>query len=448
MRYIPHTTDEIKHMLKTVGVDDVGKLFDSIPSDLKLSEPLNLPEAMDEESLNRHLGKLSNKNTASANITTSFLGAGAYNHHIPAVINQLLLRSEFFTAYTPYQPEASQGTLQAIFEYQSMMASLIGCEVVNASMYDGASATAEALLMAGRIKKKKTRILIAHNVHPEVRAVCQTYLSDNRSTIEIINSSPNGQTDLEDLTQKLDQDVAAVVIQQPNAFGCLEDLPRIADQVHQADSLLIGVVLEPVSLGLLEAPGKLGADIVCGEGMSLGTGLNYGGPGLGIFGSSQKNTWQMPGRLVGQTTDVRGQKAYVLTMSTREQHIRRARATSNICTNEGLCALATVIYLSLMGRQGFEELARTNAANARYACQRLTSIPGVSQTFPTPFFNEFAISLEQDAELVHEKLSQQGMIAGFPLGKHYPEHKNSLLVCLTETNTKEQVEQLASALES
>jgi glycine dehydrogenase subunit 1 len=434
-------------MLEVVGVGKLADLFDCIPPNLKLKGALELPEPLDEEALAGLLYGLAESNRGSADRMALFLGAGAYSHHIPQAVDQILLRSEFFTAYTPYQPEVSQGTLQAIFEYQTMMASLVGCDVVNASMYDGASAAAEALLMARRIKRKKQKTLISRAVHPEVREVCNTYMREGRLPEEVA-FSPDGTTDPAALTEVLDKDVAAVVVQQPNALGCLEDISGLARTVRAAGALLIVVVLEPVSLGLLEGPGKLGADIVVGEGMGLGSGLNFGGPGLGIFGASMKNAWQIPGRLVGQTTDTEGQRGFVLTMSTREQHIRRARATSNICTNAGLCALAAAIHLALLSKSGFEDLARTNAANARASYERLTGCPGVAPAFGAPFFNEFVLKLDRDAGEVLQKLENEGIIGGLLLERFYPEMQNCLLVCVTELNSKEQVEKYAAVLES
>ncbi len=447
MRYIPHTEEDVRRMLSVVGVSKLSDLFACIPEELQLKGALKLPKPLDEEALGSLLCGLAEKNTGSADRMALFLGAGAYAHHVPRAVDQILLRSEFFTAYTPYQPEVSQGTLQAIFEYQTMMASLVGCEVVNASMYDGASAAAEALLMARRIKRKRKRTLIARAVHPEASAVCGTYLRESRLPEEVA-FSPNGTTDPQALAGALDQDVAAVLVQQPNALGCLEDLPELARAAHAAGALLVVLVLEPVSLGLLEGPGALGADIVVGEGMGLGTGLNFGGPGLGIFGTSRKNAWQIPGRLVGQTQDPEGRRGFVLTMATREQHIRRSRATSNICTNEGLCALAAAIHLALLSKSGFEELARTNAANARAAFERLSGCPGVASAFTAPGFNEFVLKLDRDVDEVLQKLKEQDIIGGLPLKRFYPELKDCLLVCVTEMNTADQVEKYAAVLES
>ncbi len=446
MRYIPHTEAEIRHMLEALGMNTVDQLFACIPPRLRLGQELAVPPALDEESLIRTLSALSVRNSGSSDRMAVFLGAGAYAHHIPAAVDQLLLRGEFFTAYTPYQAEVSQGTLQAIFEYQSMMAELLGTDVVNASMYDGASATAEAVLMALRLKKKRRTILFARALHPEVRNTCRTYLRENHHAPDDIPFDPSGRTNLAALRGKLDSGVAAVVIQQPNALGCIEPLDEIAAIVHEADAVLVAVVLEPVSLGLLEAPGTLGADIVTGEGLGLSVGLNFGGPGLGIFGCSKKNSWQMPGRLVGETTDNRGQRAFVLTMSSREQHIRRARATSNICSNEGLCSLAAAINLSLLGKTGFTALARANAANARATLARLMKIPGVARAFSAPFFNEFAVRIAGGVNAALKKLDAAGIISGLALDRFYPELSDCLLVCVTEQHTPEQIERYIAAL--
>ena len=451
MRYLPHTAQEVECMLQTVGVDRIDRLFEGIPDHLRLKRPLDLPPAKDEEALVRRLRALAAKNEGSADRQALFLGAGCHAHHIPAAVNQLLLRGEFFTAYTPYQPETSQGTLQAIFEYQSMLAELMGCEVVNASMYDGATATAEAALMALRVQKKRSRILLARSLHPELRQVCGTFMSELPTPPEEVNFGAQGTVDLAALSAALDAQVAAVVVQQPNFLGCLEDLPQLVKMVHDAGALLVVAVLEPVSLGLLEAPGKLGADIVTGEGMSLGTGMNFGGPGLGMFGSKSQYLWQMPGRLVGQTRDQQGQRGFVLTLSTREQHIRRARATSNICSNEGLCALAAAIHLSLIGKEGFSRLARTNAANARFALAALEQTGQVKRIYPAPFFNEFAIRLSKDPQAILERLLEKGILGGVPLQRFYPDHPElarSLLVCVTEQNQPEEVARYQEVLKS
>ncbi|MBN2494094.1 MAG: aminomethyl-transferring glycine dehydrogenase subunit GcvPA [Deltaproteobacteria bacterium] len=447
MRYIPHTTDDVRRMLEAIGVASVEQLFDSIPSALKLSRDLALPTPMDEVSLTSLLRGLAARNAASADRMALFLGAGAYAHHIPAAVDQLLLRGEFFTAYTPYQSEASQGTLQSIFEYQSMVASLLGADAVNASMYDGASATAEAVLMGLRLKRKRPRVLVARSVHPEVGQTCRTYLSEHEPGLEEVPFTNTGTTDLDSLKATLDDEVSSVVIQSPNALGCIEPLDRIADLVHAAGGLLIAVVLEPVSLGLLRTPGELGADIITGEGMGLGSGLHFGGPGLGLFGvRGSRNVWQMPGRLVGQTSDAQGRTGYVLTMASREQHIRRARATSNICTNEGLCMLAAAIHLSLLGKQGFGELARINATNARALLEKVERVAGVERVFPAPFFNEFVIRVDGGAERALARLSDAGILGGLPAHRFFPELDSHLIVCATECNTHEQLSRYAETL--
>lgn len=448
MRYIPHTGQDVQRMLKAVGVNKTQDLFASIPADLQLDRSLDIPAAIDEISLQRLFTELAHRNTGSNDRVASFLGAGAYVHHVPPAVDQLLLRGEFFTAYTPYQAEVSQGTLQAIFEYQSMLASLLGTDVVNASMYDGASATAEALLMALRVKRKRPRLLMARGVHPEVRDTCRTYLSEQEPQPVEVPLGPDGCLDLAALEKTLDDQVAALVVQQPNALGCVEPLNQIAERVQGAGAMLVVVVLEPVSLGALEAPGALGADVVTGEGMGLGTGLNFGGPGLGLFGARQKQVWQMPGRLVGQTLDDRGQRGFLLTMSSREQHIRRARATSNICTNEGLCTLAAAIHLSLLGKTGFEELARINAANALAALATLEAKSGVRRAFSAPFFNEFTVQVKGDLEAKLTALAGQGVLGGVPLARLYPDQPDKLLIYINEQTTAEQVERLAEGLAS
>ena len=444
MRYLPHTEQDVRRLLAAIGADDIADLFASIPEKLLLRQPLALPPALDEAGLVAHLDELAGKNRSGV---LSFLGAGAHAHHLPAAVDALLQRGEFFTAYTPYQPEVSQGTLQALFEYQTMMSELTGCEVVNASLYDGASAAAEALLMAGRVKRRRRRLLAARSVHPETRATCATYLGDLDLEMQEVGFGPGGTTSVEELERALDDDVAALLLQQPNALGCLEDLPALAEAAHRAGALLIVSVLEPVSLGLLEAPARLGADIVTGEGLGLAGDVSFGGPGLGIFGCSQRQAWQMPGRLVGQACDASGRRGFVLTMASREQHIRRARATSNICSNEGLCALAATIHLALLGPAGLERLARVCAGNAREACRRLEDLPGVERAFAdTPFFNEFVLRLPGPAEPVLERLAAAGLVAGLPLGRWYPELADCVLVCVDERHRREDVARLASGL--
>ncbi len=447
MRYIPHSKKDVQGMLQSVGIDSVDDLFNTIPKFLRLGRPLNLPEPLDEFGLQKLLQSIADSNKGATDPSGMFIGAGAHAHHIPSAVDQLLLRGEFFTAYTPYQAEVSQGTLQAIFEYQSMMAELLGVDVVNASMYDGASATAEAMLMALRIKRKKPGLLASRALHPEVRLVCETYLSEHEPAMEEIPFGNEGTTDLKILKERLDEKTAALVVQQPNALGCLEPLDEISSLVHDAQALLIVVVMEPISLGLLKAPGALGADIVTGEGMGLGSGLNFGGPGLGLFGTCKKNVWQMPGRLVGETQDKDGNRGFVLTMSSREQHIRRARATSNICTNEGLCVLAAAIHLSLLGKRGFTEIAETNAANAQQV-KSWFSEAGVKALFDTPFFNEFCVQVEGDMDAKLKSLAKEGIIGGLPLRRFYPELDKGLLIYVNEMVSAHKAKRLVEVISS
>jgi len=448
LRYFPHTPDQIRQMLSDIGVASVEQLFSTIPSEMRLGRSLKLPAGMSESELSRHLRQLSAKNQAGADGMLSFIGAGLTHHFVPAAVDQLLLRGEFFTAYTPYQPEASQGTLQAIFEYQSMMAELTGCEVVNASMYDGASAAAEALLMAGRVGKKRNRVLLAGAVHPETVQVCRTYLTDSGLDLEEIPFGGDGLIDLGRLESRLDDKTAAILVQQPNFFGCLENLPRLAELAHGKGALMVVSVLEPVSLGLMEAPARLGADIVTAEGGGLAGAPNFGGPGLGIFGCRAQHVWQMPGRLVGQTVDKNGQRGFVLTLAAREQHIRRARATSNICTNEGLVALAATIHLALLGKTGFCELARTNAANARATLELLEKKGRARRAFPqTAFFNEFVLRVGKDAKERLEKAASHGVLAGVWLGRFFEQLSDCLLISVTELHDRRSAERLAEALE-
>ncbi len=350
-RYLPHTQEEIEEMLKTIGLKGLRDLFEVIPENCRFSGSLNLPTPLSEPDLREHLRHLQSP------LYTCFLGGGAYYHFIPSVVSHLISRSEFYTAYTPYQPEISQGTLQAIFEYQTLMCQLTGMEVSNASMYDGASSLAEAVLMAYRITKKK-KVLLSEAIHPEYRKVIQTYLaSDQQPIILIPYEREGGRTDEAILFDRLSEDVSAVVIQNPNFFGVIEDLHKIVEKVHQAGALVIIGFSEAIAYGILAPPGTMGADIVAGEGQSLGIPLSYGGPYLGIFTTREKFVRNMPGRLVGETVDLEGKRGFVLTLATREQHIRRERATSNICTNEGLCALMATIFLSSLGREGLKELA-------------------------------------------------------------------------------------------
>lgn len=445
MSYIPHTEKDIREMLDVVGVASVEELFKPIPDNLRLKKPLNLPASLSEQELYQELLSVSKKN-ATVDEYISFLGAGAYHHYVPSVVNHLISRSEFYTAYTPYQPEISQGTLQAIFEYQSLICQLTGMDVANASMYDGASATAEAVLMARRINNK-SKVIVSSTLHPEYREVVNTYLFKNSDNIkEVLYCTETGRTLPDAIEKLLDKDTSCVVIQSPNFFGSIEDIKIISEVVHKNNSILIVAITEPISLGLLKPPGELGADIVIGEGQAFGNGLNFGGPYLGFFATLEKYLRQMPGRLVGETVDKNGKRGFVLTMATREQHIRREKATSNICTNEGLCALATAIYLTALGKNGLMELARLNLSKAHYLKEQLKNIKGIKPAFTSPTFNEFTIEIEKAPDAVLKTLLKKGVIAGLPLKRFYPELSKHILLCATEMNTKEQIDELAEGL--
>ncbi|OGP93409.1 MAG: glycine dehydrogenase (aminomethyl-transferring) [Deltaproteobacteria bacterium RBG_16_48_10] len=445
-RYIPHTEEDCQKMLETIGLKKVEDLFGSIPKEYRLSKLLNLPPALSEPDLMLHLQDLQS-GLFSGDHWSHFLGAGAYRHFIPAVVPSLISRSEFYTAYTPYQPEISQGTLQAIFEYQTLMCQLTGMEVSDASLYDGASSFAEAVLMAHRVTRRK-KVLLSQTVHPEYRKVIQTYIDpDQQEIILIPYHQDEGRTDGKALAALLDGDVSAVVVQSPNFFGIIEDLPRMGEKVHQFGGLLIAGFSEAIAYGILAPPGELGADIVAGEGQSLGISPSFGGPYLGIFTTREKFVRTMPGRLVGETVDLEGKRGFVLTLATREQHIRRERATSNICTNEGLCALMATVFLSCFGKKGLEELAQMNLSKAEYAKKVISRVRDCKLAFSSPTFNEFVLKIEGDPEKVLERLKKERILGGLALAKFYPELKQHLLVTVTELNPKEEIDHWAKTLE-
>ena len=440
-RYIPHTEEDIRKMLDTLSLEKIENLFQAIPKEYRLSNPLNLPEPLSEPDLLRHFEGL------QVPMMSSFLGAGAYHHFIPAVVSHLVSRSEFSTAYTPYQPEVSQGTLQAIFEYQTLMCQLTGMEVSNASMYDGASSLAEAVLMAHRITKRK-KILLSQAVHPEYRRVIQTYIdSDQQEVIPVPYQKKEGRTDERVLFGLLKEDVSAVVIQSPNFFGVVEELQPLGERIHSCGALMIAGFSEAVAYGILQPPGAMGADIVAGEGQSLGIPVSYGGPYLGIFATVGTFVRNMPGRLVGETIDLEGKRGFVLTLATREQHIRRERATSNICTNEGLCALMAAVFLSCLGKEGLKELAMMNLSKTEYAKKVISRIRGCKLNFTAPTFNEFVLRVEKNPEEILEKLRKKGVLGGLALEKFYPELDHHLLVTVTEMNKKEEIDRWAEFLE-
>lgn len=444
MRYLPHTNPEIKEMLKTIGVADVEDLFGSIPDELRTKRQLNLGAPLSEMALLDHLNKLAGQNKKDA---ISFLGGGAYRHFIPSAVSELAGRTEFVTPYTPYQPEISQGTLQTMFEYQTMMCRLFGMDVSNASNYDAATSVAEASLMARRAGKKRRTICLPDNLHPEYRAVVWAVLGKDDPNVRILPSE-NGIFNRSALKDSLNDDLAAVVVQFPNFFGIIEDLSDVAEMVHKAGGLLVAAVAEPLSLALLDPPGSWGADIAVGEGISFGLPVSFGGPTLGIFTAKEAFLRNMPGRICGETVDTEGRRGFVLTMSTREQHIRREKATSNICSNQALCAATAAIYLSLLGKNGLQELARINLSKAEYAKKCLTKIGNVKLKFNAPTFNEFVLELPKPAKTVIESLSKDNIFGGIDLGRWYPNLKNCMLVCVTEMNSKEEIDLFAEKLSS
>ncbi len=443
MNFIPNSPEQQRAMLERIGVTNVEELFSDVPGNVKLGRPLDIPAGLSEQELMRHLQGLAARN-ANQSEYTSYLGAGAYEHYIPSLVNQLLLRSEFYTAYTPYQPEISQGTLTAIYEFQTMVCELTGMDVANASMYDGASALAEAGLMACD-STRRNQVIVSQTVHPEHRDVLRTYL--NGRGVEILELPyKDGVTDLVSLEKLISSKTAAVLVQTPNFFGAVEDGCRFADIAHQAGALLV-VSVNPVSLGLLKAPGEYGADIVVGEGQPFGNPVSFGGPFLGFFACKEKYMRRMPGRIVGATVDRNGKKAFVLTLQAREQHIRREKATSNICSNEALCALAFTIHLAALGKQGISELSRLNLQKAHYAADRISALPGFELAFSSPFFNEFVVKTTVAPEKINAELLHDKILGGLDLGKFFPELQNHLMFCVTETKSKQDIDRLVARLE-
>jgi glycine dehydrogenase subunit 1 len=440
MRYIPNSPDERKAMLQNIGVADIAELFQQIPENLRLNTPIGIGEAMSEPDLIAYFRDLSAKNAISFQ---AFLGAGAYSHFIPVIIDSLISRSEFFTAYTPYQPELSQGTLQYTFEFQTMTCQLTGMEVANASLYDGSTGLAEAVLMAQRVTRRD-QFIIADSIHPQYREVVELYTKHMGLQFDYAPHGENGALDVSRL--KIDKETAAVVVQSPNFFGSVEDLQALAEAAHAAGALLIVAVAESLSLGALKSPGACGADIVVAEGQSFGIPLSYGGPYCGLFATLEKYIRQMPGRLVGETKDHQGRRGYVLTLSTREQHIRREKATSNICTNQGLFALMVTIYLATMGRKGVQEVAQQNLQKAHYAAREIAALDGYSLPFAAPFFNEFVVRTPRPAREILKHLLDKQILGGLALDTYYPGMEDALLICVTETVKKEAIDRLVAAL--
>ena len=442
MRYLPLTPTERTDMLARVGVDSIDALFADVPAGKLLATPPNLPHARSELDVSRLMGKMASRNLTAAD-TAFFVGCGAYRHHVPASVDHLIQRSEFLTSYTPYQPEIAQGTLQYLFEFQTQVAALTGMEVANASMYDGSTAAAEAVMMAHRVTRRRKAVL-SGGLHPHYGEVVRTL--SHMAHDEVVTLAPDLRA-TEDILASIDRDTSCVLVQSPDIFGNLRDLRPIAEACHAHGALLVAVFTEVVSLGLVMSPGAMGADIVVGEGQSIGNALNFGGPYVGLFATRQKYVRQMPGRLCGETVDAEGRRGFVLTLSTREQHIRRDKATSNICTNSGLCALAFTIHLTLLGETGLTRLARVNHANAIALADLLAGLPGV-EVINRSFFNEFTLRVRGDAARLIDRLAARGILGGVPVSRLLPNsgHDDLVIVASTEMNTDEDRQALAQAL--
>ena len=449
MRYLPLTQADRSAMLDRIGVSSIDDLFVDVPEEARLSGPIGgLPLHAGEMAVERHMQRLSRRNLAAGD-APFFLGAGAYRHHVPASVDHVIQRGEFLTAYTPYQPEIAQGTLQMLFEFQTQVARLYGCAVANASMYDGSTACWEAVAMAGRVTRRK-RVVLSGALHPHYAEVVRTMAKFTDDEIADALPSLQGTPDNEGLIARIDDETSCVVVQYPDILGRIPDLAAIAEAAHARGALLVAVNTEPVALGAIKSPGELGADIVVGEGQAIGVGLQFGGPYLGLFAvRDARHVRQMPGRLCGETVDAEGKRGFVLTLSTREQHIRREKATSNICTNSGLCALAFSVHMTLLGEEGLRRLAACNHSLACAAADRLAQIPGV-ELLNDSFFNEFTLRLGTDARQVVRRLADDGVLAGVSLGRLFPgvdALEDGLLVAVTETTTREDIETLASALQ-
>jgi glycine dehydrogenase subunit 1 len=439
MSYISLSIRDRKKMLDTLGISSLDQLFCCIPEEIRLKRDLNLPGPLTEPELIRHFEVIANRNSEGGYL--SFLGAGAYRHHIPSAVDYLSSRGEFLSPYTPYQPEVSQGTLQVIYEYQTLISQLTGMEIANASLYEGASATAEAVLMAHRLKGKP-KIILARTLHPQYRSVIQTYIKNLSMKAEEAGYSSAGDIDLEDLARKIDAETGAVVCQSPNFLGVVEDLDRAAELAHKHDALFIVAAAEAVSLGILKAPGACGADIVAGEGQSFGLPLSFGGPYLGFMACRKNLVRQFPGRIVGETKDAEGKRGFVLTLATREQHIRREKATSNICTNQAWCALRATIFLEMLGREGMRDLAHQNIQKAAYALGKLAGLKGVRRKFGGPVFNEFVLEFTSGWPRVEKHLRANKVLGGLGLEPLFPELKDCVLFCVTEVHRKEDLDRL------
>ncbi len=433
MRFLPHTNEEIKSMLQTVGAQGLEDLFSGVPADCRRDGVMDLPAPITEWELNGQVGTITDMMEVGPDFKV-LIGAGSYDHNIPAILPALTSRSEFLTAYTPYQPEMAQGTLQGIFEYQTLTARLLGMDAANASIYDGASALAEALLMGIRIAKKKKKVAVSRAIHPHYRDVVATYFRPTDFEVVELPYLDDGRTDISGLAEF--GDLAAVAIQSPNFFGVIEDLGAGAEAAHSAEAVFITSFTEPLAYGLVKNPGRCGADIVCGEGQSFGISRSFGGPGLGMFACLEKYIRSMPGRLVGQTTDLDGKRGFVLTLATREQHIRREKATSNICSNQGLCAMTAGIYMASLGGTGIRELSRLNYDRTEYFKKELVKA-GAGIVFSSPTFNEVVVEFAKKFKPKADRLKKRKIIAGLELGRYYPELTDNYLFCITETVSRE-----------
>jgi glycine dehydrogenase subunit 1 len=442
MAYIANTPDDVRVMLEAIGLDSIDQLFDMIPADYRLQGPLSIPRALTELELTERVGALLATNRG-ADRRVCFLGGGSYDHFIPAVVDQLAARGEFYTAYTPYQAEASQGTLQATFEYQTLIAQLCGMDVSNASLYDGGSAVSEAMLMAITSTRRFGRVVVPESVHPEYRQIASTFLEHLEPKLVTV-PAPGGVARPEAVREAVDDQTSALILQYPNFFGQLEDVTELAAIAHEKGAIVI-VSVDPIGLGLLKKPSDYGADIVVAEGQGLGNALSFGGPYLGIMACREEYLRKMPGRIVGQTTDHHGKRCWVLTLQTREQHIRREKATSNICTNQGLLALRASIYLAVMGPSGLRQAAELSTRKAHYAAEKLAAVPGLSIAFDGPFFKEFVIRCPRDARPILDAVGRLGYHGGIALGRWYPELSDCVLVAVTEKRSRDEIDGLAAA---
>jgi glycine dehydrogenase subunit 1 len=443
MNYVPHTSEDRSEMLKTIGVSSIAELFSDVPFEVKLDRKLSLPPAMSELELMKFMSNLAGKNTTT-DCMVSFLGAGVYDHYVPSVVRHIISRSEFYTSYTPYQAEVSQGMLQSIFEYQTLMCELTAMDISNASLYDGATGIAEAAMMASRLTRRQ-EVIISRAVHPDYRRTLRTYAHNlELNVIEV--PFKDGATDIDAIKALVSDKTACVILQSPNFFGCIENMALAAEVAHEKKALFIACV-DPISLGIIAPPGEYGADIAVGEGQGLGIPMGFGGPHLGFMTCRKEHMRQMPGRVSGQTRDSQGRRGYLLTLQAREQHIRRDRATSNICSNQALCALAATVYLSWLGKQGIRGVAELCVEKAHYACEKLSQIPGVKRKHSAPFFKEFTIETSIKPEKICQGLLKAGILGGLPLGRFYPDLSDSMLIAVTEKRTKEEIDSLCRALE-